>query len=292
MKIGNASLRVVGWDSAQIALKIVKQASGRSFARAEQALRAVQITTRKEKKRFVLEAHLPQGNFNLLDVFTSRFWQQKFRRVRVRLELKVPTRSNLKVRGEDNNVSVRNVSGEMQLTVDDGNLRVQNCASPLLILESGSGRIEVENVTGGKKSSLIFSTGQGDVLVRGGNFFKLVGQTDSGDVILLHPKIKTLDISTKSGNVEAVPARVPSPVWRVSSRLGDILFRLPPGLSATLDAKTEEGAIFAASVFPVQKNDEGAACQTILRNGEGKITLRTREGDIHLQIGTEKGSLF
>ncbi len=292
LKTGNASLRVLGWDSTKIALKILKRARGNSFARAKQALQAVQVTTRKEKNRFLLTARLPQGNFNLLDVFTSRFWKQKFQRVTVRLELQVPARSNLKIRGEDKNISVRGVSGEIQITLDDGNLHVQNCASPLFVIEGSSGKIEIENVTGGKKNSLIFSTGRGDVFIRGGNFLKLVGQTESGDVILLHPKVQTLDISTKSGTVEAMLNPLSTPVWRVNSRLGDILFQLPPGLPAKLKIKTEEGTIFSDSRFPVRKNDAGAFCETTLGAGAGQIELHTHEGDIHLPLGTESNTLF
>ncbi len=290
LKTGNARVRVVGWDSAEVALKIVEKANDSSLLRAEQALQAVEITTHLEKTHFVLEARLPQGNFNLLDVFTSKFWKQKIQRVNVRFDLKIPAKSTLKIDGEDKPVSVQGVRGEIQISLDDGTIRLKNCESPFLTLETNAGRIEVENATTAKGSgSLLFSSGQGDVMVRNGRFDKLTGQTKSGDVLVLHAAVQTLDISTGGGNVESILEWVQSPVWRITNHLGDVVLVLAPGISAHLDASADEGQIWADPGWPVERESEGTSCKTVLKGGNGKISVHAHEGDIYLHMGDQTG---
>ncbi len=293
LKIGNAHLRVTAWDSAKIDLKITEQARNTSLVKAERALASAEIATRLQGKRFVLESHLPQGHFTPLDVFTSAFWKQKIQRVSARFELKVPRFSALTVKGKDKRVHIRGVSGEIHVTLDDGAVTLENCAAPLLTLETDNGAIHVENTAAGKAgSSLLFSTGQGDVVVKEGNFQKMVGNTKTGDILLLNVRVGTLDLSTQTGNLELVLRPSPLPAYRLDSRLGDIFLYLPTKFSARCEASTDEGLLFTGGKIPVTGKEDGARCQTTLGDGKGRVTLHTREGDIRLQIGNTGGTDF
>jgi DUF4097 and DUF4098 domain-containing protein YvlB len=147
-----------------------------------------------------------------------------------------------------------------------------------LNLHSGDGSIRVEAV----KGELRLDSGDGDVEVRSGDG-RLNADTRDGN-IRAEGRFDLLDLKTGDGNVEAEAAAgsAISSSWLLRTGDGNIILRVPQGLSADLDAHTGDGHVNID--FPVTVT--GSVRENSIRgkmNGGGQpIELRTGDGNIEL----------
>ena len=165
----------------------------------------------------------------------------------VRMEVQVPTKTNLDIRTGGGDVKVSHLEGDTTLETSGGDVGVRNLTGNLTAHTSG-GDIELRDLTG-------------DVNVK----------TSGGDITLenAHGRIEA---HTSGGDVTAALARGNAKGGEIETSGGDIELRLDPAVSLDLDASTSSGEV--SSSLPLKTSGEISSSRLHATLGSGGETLR------------------
>ncbi|MFO7695220.1 MAG: DUF4097 family beta strand repeat-containing protein [Vicinamibacterales bacterium] len=242
----DGSIEVRGWDRGEVVVEVEKV--GPDQATVER----IQVTATRNGDAITIDVRKP-----------SPFERTGMRRTpSANLVVSVPLKSAIVARSGDGSISIRRVTGPLDLDTEDGSLRVVDVAGPL-----------------------VARTGDGDVIGQ-----KMDGQAEihTGDgVVGLDGVFTALMIETRDGAVE-VTARRGSRTdgeWDVTTGDGDIRVELPEGFGAEADARTADGRIRARNLGveagDTGRHDHDADAARFLIGGGGKMMrLRTNSGSI------------
>jgi len=178
--------------------------------------------------------------------------------LQVRMEVEVPTKTNLDIHTGGGDVKVNHLEGETNLETSGGDVKVSSLTGDLTAHTSG-GDIELRDLTG-------------DVNVR----------TSGGDITLenAHGRIEA---HTSGGDVTASLAHGNAKGGEIETSGGDIDLRLDPAINLSLDASTSSGEV--TSNLP-HLSVSGEISRSRLRGtlGSGGETLRvhTSGGSVHI----------
>lgn len=195
------------------------------------------------------------------------------------LDVRVPKGSSLDIEVVSATVDVAGIEGR-ELSIDNvsGKVRLDSRARELSV-DSVSGSIEMT----GSADEAKFESVSGNVRVRAsGGEFKF--ETVSGDVDAELQGYREMTGGTVSGGVRlrgtpAARARI-----EIETMSGDVRVELPADLAASLRAETFSGRL--RSDFGSIKTPEhgpGRSLDTVLGNGDGRISLETFSGDIEIR---------
>ena len=136
----------------------------------------------------------------------------------VRMEVEVPTRTNLEIRTGGGDVKVNHLEGETNLETSGGDVKATELKGNLNARTSG-GDMELRDLTG-------------DVIVK----------TSGGDITLanVHGRVEA---HTSGGDVTASLARGNAKGGEIETSGGDIELRLDPAINLSLDASTSSGEV-------------------------------------------------
>ncbi len=178
------------------------------------------------------------------------------------LVVSVPLKTAIVARSGDGSISVRRVTGTLDLDTGDGSIRVEETAGMLTA-----------------------RTGDGDVIGR-----KMDGQADihTGDgVVGLDGVLTALKVETRDGAVEvtARPGSRTDGEWEVTTGDGDMRIEVPEGFGAEVDARTGDGRVRVDTLTagPESKKDEHEDRDSVtgrLGSGGKALRLRTSSGSI------------
>lgn len=162
-----------------------------------------------------------------------------------------------------------------------GSIAVARCAAERIVLSSGFGGIEVDEVRGAldvrtDSGSLKVDDFEGDLLGRSG-----FGAID------VRGGFAALDVSSDSGAVEVEyagdAAKARAAPWRISSGFGAITLSLPEGISGQLDASTGFGR--------VDSDFEVAAADAVAKRDPQRLTGRIGDGGPAITVHSDSGSV-
>ncbi len=138
--------------------------------------------------------------------------------LQVRMEVEVPTRTNLDIRTGGGDVKVNRLEGETNLETSGGDVKVSELKGNLTARTSG-GDMELRDLTG-------------DISIK----------TSGGDIILenVHGRVEA---RTSGGDVTASLARGNAKGGEIETSGGDIELRLDPAINLSLDASTSSGEV-------------------------------------------------
>ena len=178
------------------------------------------------------------------------------------LVVSVPLKTAIVARSGDGSISIRRVTGKLDLDTEDGSIRVEEVAGTL------SAR-----------------TGDGDVIGR-----KMEGQADiqTGDgVVGLDGVLTALKVETRDGAVEvtARPGSRTDGEWELTTGDGDVRVELPEGFGAEVDARTGDGRVrvdtlTAGSESKKDEHEDRDSVTGRLGSGGKALRLRTSSGSI------------
>jgi DUF4097 and DUF4098 domain-containing protein YvlB len=136
----------------------------------------------------------------------------------VRMEVEVPTKTNLDIRTGGGDVKVNHLEGETDLETSGGDVKATELKGNLNARTSG-GDMELRDLTG-------------DVSVK----------TSGGDITLanVHGRVEA---HTSGGDVTASLARGNAKGGEIETSGGDIELRLDPAINLSLDASTSSGEV-------------------------------------------------
>jgi DUF4097 and DUF4098 domain-containing protein YvlB len=243
----DGAIDVRTWDREEVVIDVQRRAATTADAKA------IEVTTRQDGPRIVLEALQPtvrrEGIVHL----------GGFRSPSVSFVVTAPRRVAVRAASGDGPIQVREVTGSVMLQSGDGPVRVDQIAGEMDI-RTGDGPIALEGVQG----AVSLTTGDGQVVVSG--------------------VLSGVRISTGDGPVR-VDARTGSTIageWSVHTGDGPIELRLPTPFDAELDAFSGDGPITLHG--QAQATRSGQENQTTLRapigGGGAPIRLRTGDGPI------------
>ncbi len=178
----------------------------------------------------------------------------------VSITVMAPRETNLTAETGDGHVSVKSISGKIDVHTGDGHITVASLRGAMR-LRTGDGHVEGDNLDG----KLDVQTGDGRVRVNG-RFDELALRTNDGSI-----------------DADAKPGSKIETEWYVTTGDGAVRLRVPENFSADLDAHTGDGRISVD--FPVTMG-AGTMSRSSVRgklNGGGQ-PLRVRTGDGSITI--------
>jgi hypothetical protein len=211
-------------------------------------------------------------------------------KVKIRYRLEVPYRSAVRSVMEQGKVTVRGVSGPVEVQSRHSDVNI-SYVSEAAHIEVGSGNLELQ-VIGGRVRA---KSGQGNISgqrLPGG----ISAETDDGDITLMEIGESDAAVNTGTGRIEVEGARdslvsstkggnlhvraVPHNDWKLSSESGTIRVELPDKVDSDLLASTESGEIQVdRDDLPKAAVDARRLLQRI-HGGSHKIEVHTTTGRI------------
>ena len=242
----DGSIEVRGWDRNEVVVEVEKVGPDQA------TVDRIQVRAAQDGSAITIDVQKPSP----LETSGIR------RSPSANLVVSVPLKTAVVARSGDGSISVRRVTGKLDLDTDDGSIRVEEVAG-----------------------ALVARTGDGDVIVQ-----KMDGQAEihTGDgVVGLDGVLTGLKVETRDGAVE-VTARPGSRIdteWDVTTGDGDVRIEVPEGFGAEVDARTGDGRVRVDTITdaPQGKQDEREDRETVIGRlgGGGKpLRIRTSSGSI------------
>jgi len=176
----------------------------------------------------------------------------------VRMEVEVPTRTNLDIRTGGGDVKVSHLEGETNLETMGGDVKVAGLKGSLTARTSG-GDMELRDLTG-------------DISIK----------TSGGDITLenVHGRVEA---HTSGGDVTASLARGNAKGGEIETSGGDIELRLDPAINLDLDASTLSGEV-SSNLPHLSVKGEVSSSRLHGTLGSGGETLRvhTNGGSVRI----------
>lgn len=199
------SVRVQGWDKSEVQYRVIQFSDSRNRT-------PLNITENHSDSAVTIKVENPDGNAK-----SGNFLDDS---VRVRIEIFVPRKSNLKINA-NGEIRLDGVTGDIDLAGGDESINVRDVSGNLHVANA-DGRIRVVGFSGDMDAR----TDDGEVYLEG-DFTKLAGKAADGKFVLTVPEEPNLDIEA---NIEAitienlgVPKQTSTNNWRFGK--GGLKFR-------------------------------------------------------------------
>jgi len=220
----NCSVSVRGWDKQEVQYSITRV----SRTRDQKPLAYTADHSESEVKITVNSAN-DSDELNDLE--------------RVRVEVFVPKKSNLRIR-TDREIRLENVSGDIDVTGEDEAINVRD-ANGKLTIAAINGKVRVI----GFKGELTAKTADGDMSLEG-DFSKITATTGDGDIVLTVPDDVSATINSNSESV-LLDAIDKSKITTVNIGENEARWRIGSG-KAIYDFTLGDGQIFVRTMSNLQ----------------------------------------
>lgn len=145
---------------------------------------------------------------------------------KIRIELIVPQKSDLKINGSDGNVRIDNVSGDLDITNMDGKIRIRD----------SNGKLRINNADGnvrviGFKGELDAKTTDGNFYLEG-DFSRIDAKSSDGNFILTLPENSNAEIQANVEEIETsgiTATKKSDEHWQIGSGGAKFTFNLRDG---------------------------------------------------------------
>lgn len=217
----------------------------------------------------------------------------------VSLEATVPTQTSLALVTSDGAVHIANITGTMSARTSDGRIQVRDatgdakfktsdggitCArlsAPVLDCYTSDGRIKLSDVTAG---SCTARTSDGSITLEGVRGDSMNLRTSDGAIQCRNVAAAEMDCHTSDGPIHVEYAADAPNALNLSAVTsdGNITLAAPPGLSAIIEATSNDGSIHTNLPITIQ-GKVGKSLTGTIGNGEGSIYLKTSDGSITIR---------
>lgn len=243
----DGAVQVDVWDQPTVQVTIERRAMTKEEAEK------IEVKTEQNGNHITIEASQPPHRDTVMHI--GRYISRS-----VRLVASVPRETNLTARSGDGSITVRGVSGRLELRSADGDINGTDLKGQLAA-HTSDGSIDLGRVEG----DLDVDTADGRITVAG-KFGALRARTSDGSVTV------TADAGTKM-----------AADWDISTGDGSVEVNLPDGFNADLDAHTGDGTVDVSNLTLVVS---GAIAKDSLRGkiGDGGRSVRIRSGDGSIRL--------
>ncbi len=208
---------------------------------------------------------------NIIHIGRITEWSLR-QNVSISYEVVVPANTRVELKTGSGRVELEGVTGPARLQTGSGDVRGGNIAGAV-DAHTGSGSIDLASVQGDVKAH----TGSGDVRVEGAPNIDV--ETGSGSIKLSGIR-GGLRAHTGSGDVDAEGA--PERDWRVDTSSGTVTLRLSGNAAFDFSAHTGSGEIESRQPLTVSGSVGKHDVQGKVRGGGPRVEVRTGSGDVRL----------
>jgi hypothetical protein len=195
------------------------------------------------------------------------------------LELRVPARARVWAKAGTANIEVTGVTGELDLNIVGGSIRVTSDPATLNI-ESMDGTVTID----GRSGWLRAKTAAGDIVMRGSSD-DAAFTTVSGTITIGPARLERARIESVTGRIDFSGDAVNRGSVVFDSHSGPIDLRLDPKVGAEIEATSITGSIenLLTNTRPGSgREGRGQELGTTMGPGGARITIRTFKGPIRL----------
>jgi DUF4097 and DUF4098 domain-containing protein YvlB len=177
--------------------------------------------------------------------------------LQLRMEVQVPTKTNVEIRTGGGDVKVSHIEGDTNLQTSGGDVGASSLAGNLTARTSG-GDVTLRDLAG-------------DVDVR----------TSGGDITLENARGR-VEAHTSGGDVTAAFARGNAKGGEIETSGGDIEIRVDPRVSLILDASTSSGEVTSNLPLTVTGEISPSRLRATLGSGGETLRVHTDGGSVHI----------
>lgn len=217
----------------------------------------------------------------------------------VSLDVKVPVQTSLALGTNDGAVHITSITGDVDARTSDGSIEAEALkGNAKLRTSDGSitgtrldaGTLDVHTndgsitITDASAKTCTAKTSDGNITLTDVRADSMAADTGDGAIRCQHIAAGRLDCHTSDGSIHIDYAQdaPKAPTVTATTSSGGITFTAPPGLSATIDAATDDGSIHTSLPITVE-GKVGKSLTGTVGGGEGKIHLRTHDGSITIR---------
>ncbi|MFH0882863.1 MAG: DUF4097 family beta strand repeat-containing protein [bacterium] len=174
------------------------------------------------------------------------------------INIEAPSTVNLRLRFDDDNIRIRDISGDVSLSMSDGRAMLERMSGKLFELEADDGTIELD----GGQGTLDVTIDDGSVYVTNGAFKEIMGRVGDGEI----------EIATKIFDDGR---------YRLHGDDGELLFEVLDG-GGEFNADFDDGHARASGAFKEMDRDDHYLLWS-LPGGKARVDLRVNDGRINLR---------
>jgi DUF4097 and DUF4098 domain-containing protein YvlB len=194
------------------------------------------------------------------------------------LEMRVPARARVYVKGYSADVEASGIAGELDLNVIGGSVRV-NASPRTLSIEAMDASVAVD----GSPAWLRLKTSEGDITMRGSSPDAVI-TTVSGAISVGNGTYERAKLETVSGSIVFAGDVARAASVEIGSHSGPVELFLDPGASVEIDAITLTASIenLLTKQRAIPGRDRGQELGLELGTGDGRVEIRTFKAGIRL----------
>jgi hypothetical protein len=244
----DGSVQVRSWDRPDVLVEVQKRGPDRETAEA------LEVTVTQDGSQVRVQAPAPRVQKEFIGIGSVASPSVSY-------EVSVPRAIALSAETRDGSITVSNIRGPVTLRSGDGSIRAERIEGELNA-NTVDGSIQIADVNG----TAVLESGDGSITVQG--------------------RVDALRVRTRDGSVvvEADEGSAMSGDWEVTTGDGSIVFRVPEGFNAEIDAASSDGRVRAeaAGLDTSQGSDERERLRGRLGSGGHVVRLRSGDGSIRV----------
>lgn len=244
----DGSVTVRSWDRPEVRVEVQKRGPDREIAEA------LDVRATQEGREVRVEAPAPKVTREFVGIGS-------FAGPSVSFEVSVPRDIGVTVNTRDGSIAVSGIRGAVTLQSGDGSIQAQGIDGELRA-QTGDGSIRVSDVSG--RASV--ESGDGSIHVQG--------------------RVDALRARTRDGAVviEADEGSAMTGDWDVTTGDGSIVFRVPAGFDAEIDAASSDGRVRGeiTGLDTAGGTEERERLRGRLGSGGHVVRLRSGDGSIRV----------
>lgn len=211
-------------------------------------------------------------------------------RARVDYTVSVPTGTSVSLHSVSGDLEVTGVQGELRAETVSGEVRIRS-AGALSVAKSVSGDVRIETAkttTTGEIGSV-----SGDILAEDLEAERLEIETVSGEIELRRVTSERVELSTVSGDLDFEGPLAPDGRYDLQSHSGDLVLRLRGDVGFELAAETFSGSIQTDVPLTLRggtrtgddrgRGRRGQSMRGTYGDGSARIDVRTFSGDLEIR---------
>jgi DUF4097 and DUF4098 domain-containing protein YvlB len=282
---GDGSIRIEGTQTSECKATAKIVAHARTEEEAQELAEQIEVTLEPVREGLKV---VTQGPPRIRNAWYS-----------VSIAAQVPVRTRLALDTSDGSIQVANITGDVDAKTSDGSIKVEAVNGNVTLRTSDGGvtctRLEAEtlevrtndgevHITDTTAQSCWAHTADGSIAIEGVRADSITARTNDGAIRCRHVAADRTDCHTSDGSIyieyTAEAPKAPDITARTSD--GGITLVTPPGLSATVEASTDDGSIDTSLPITVQ-GKIGKSLNGAIGAGEGRVYLRTHDGSITIR---------
>lgn len=181
----------------------------------------------------------------------------------------------------DGSIQAEGIKGDTKLKTFDGSIHCARIEAETLDLHTRDGSIKLEET---ETTSCTAHTLDGSITVADVRTESIALRTSDGGIRCIGIAASRLECRTSDGSVHIeCAADAPNAIAAtVTTSDGGITFAAPPGLSAVVEASTNDGSIQTALPITIE-GKVGKSLRGTIGDGEGRLILKTHDGSITIR---------